>query len=306
MSNELHSDSAFPIPLTETNNPATAEIDTLDTRAILQIINAQDQLVIGAVAAEMDSIARAVDEIYTRMAQGGRLLYVGAGTSGRLGVVDASEMPPTYSVPPGLVIGLIAGGEQAMFRSVEGAEDKPEWGQEEIARLNVGALDSVMGIAASGRTPYVIGALQEANRRGALTISFACTRPAPLHTVASINIAPVPGPEVIEGSTRMKAGTATKLVLNMISTTVMVKLGKTYGNLMVDLQPTNQKLRERARRIVERVTGLPASEARALLQESGDVKTAIVAHQARVPVREAHARLERADGSVRRALDEPA
>lgn len=296
------SSQAPPFPLTETNNSRSAEIDTRTTREILEIINAEDQHVIEAVAAELDTITRAVDGVYARMAGGGRLIYIGAGTSGRIGVVDASEMPPTYSVPHGLVIGLMAGGDQAMFRAVEGAEDKPELGAADIARLNVTAQDAVMGIAASGRTPYVIGGLNEATKRGALTISFACTTPAPIHEAAEINIAPLTGPEVIEGSTRMKAGTATKLVLNMISTTVMVKLGKTYGNLMVDLIPSNQKLRERARRIVERVTGLSGQEAQVLLDACGDVKTAIVAHALGVAPEGARERLREARGLVRRAL----
>ncbi len=298
MSNEIS------IPLTETNNPLTRDIDSRTTREILEIINAQDRRVLDAVSAELSAITHAVDEIYARLLRGGRMIYCGAGTSGRLGVVDASEMPPTYSVPPGTVIGLIAGGEQAMFRAVEGAEDRPELGRADIERLHVTRDDSVIGIAASGRTPYVIGALDEANARGALTISLACTSPAPVHHAAQINIAPLTGPEVIEGSTRMKAGTATKLVLNMLSTTLMIKLGKTYGNLMVDLQPTNQKLRERARRIVERVTGLNASDAQRLLDECGDLKTALVAHLARTSPQHARERLARANGSVRRALDE--
>jgi N-acetylmuramic acid 6-phosphate etherase len=301
MSSELIVEDAM-IPLTETNNPTSADIDTRTTREILQIINSEDRKVIDAVAAEMDSITAAVDAIYARMKEGGRLIYVGAGTSGRLGVVDASEMPPTYSVPDGLVIGLMAGGEQAMFRAVEGAEDKPEWGREDIAKLGVGPLDSVVGIAASGRTPYVIGGLEEANRRGALTVGFACTSPAAVLDAAQLTIAVLTGPEVVEGSTRMKAGTATKLVLNMLSTTLMIRLGKTYGNLMVDLQPTNQKLRERARRIVERVTGLSSGDAQILLDRSGDVKTALVAHLADVTVEEARERLKGAGGAVRRAL----
>lgn len=293
-----------PLPLTETNNPHTIEIDRLSTREILEIINREDQNVIDAVSAELEHITAAADAIYARLAQGGRLFYVGAGTSGRLGVVDASEMPPTYSVPPGMVIGLIAGGETAMFRSVEGAEDNIELAHTDMARLDVNARDAVLGIAASGRTPYVIGALQEAKRRGALTISFACTYPAPIHAAADLYIAPLTGPEVVEGSTRMKAGTATKLVLNMLSTTVMVKLGKTYGNLMVDLQPTNQKLRERAQRIVERTTGLSPDEAQRLLGECGDVKTAIVAQHANLSPAAARERLLRHQGSVRRALEQ--
>lgn len=295
-----------PLPLTETNNPHTVEIDRLPTRAVLELINDEDRQVIDAVRAELDHITAAADAIHARLAQGGRLIYVGAGTSGRLGVVDASEMPPTYSVPHGMVVGLIAGGEPAMFRSVEGAEDRVESGHQDMARLHVDARDAVLGIAASGRTPYVIGALREAKTRGALTISFACTYPAPVHDAADLYIAPLTGPEVIEGSTRMKAGTATKLVLNMLSTTAMIQLGKTYGNLMVDLQPTNQKLRERARRIVERTTGLSAAGAQLLLDECGDVKTAIVAHHARLSPERARERLALHRGSVRRALEESA
>ncbi len=298
------SNAAFALPLTETNNPRTTEIDRLSTRAIVELINVEDQMAVDAVRAELDRIAAAADAIYERLKQGGRLIYVGAGTSGRLGVVDASEMPPTYNVPHGVVIGLIAGGEQAMFHSVEGAEDRAELGGADIARLNVDARDAVLGIAASGRTPYVIGALREAKTRGALTLSFACTYPAPLHAAADLYIAPLTGPEAVEGSTRMKAGTATKLVLNMLSTTVMIKLGKTYGNLMVDLQPTNQKLRERARRIVERATGLNVADAQALFDACGDVKTALVAHHARVSPAAARERLARAQGSVRRALEQ--
>jgi N-acetylmuramic acid 6-phosphate etherase len=300
------SNTLMTLPLTETNNPLTVEIDRLPTRAILELISEQDQQVIDAVRAELDHIAAAADAIHARLAQGGRLIYVGAGTSGRLGVVDASEMPPTYCVPHGMVMGLIAGGEPAMFRSVEGAEDRAELGQQDMARLDVDARDAVLGIAASGRTPYVIGALREAQARGALTISFACTYPAPVHAAADLYIAPLTGPEVVEGSTRMKAGTATKLVLNMLSTTAMIQLGKTYGNLMVDLQPTNQKLRERARRIVERTTGLGSAEAQRLLDECGDVKTAIVAHHARLSPERARERLAQHRGSVRRALEQTA
>ncbi len=298
----MSTESAASLPLTEMNNPRTTDIDLRSTREILQLINAEDRQVINAVAAELEHIAAAVDAIHARMGQGGRLIYIGAGTSGRLGILDASEMTPTFSVPRELVVGTMAGGEPAMFRSVEGAEDHLELGRAEMARLDVSAQDSVVGIAASGRTPYVIGALQEARARGALTISLACTFPAPLHQIAELYIAPLTGPEVIEGSTRMKAGTATKLVLNMISTTVMIKLGKTYGNLMVDVQPTNQKLRERARRMVERTTGLPSDEAQALLERAGDVKTAIVMHHTGLARDAARTRLAAAGGSVRRAL----
>lgn len=290
------------LPLTETNNLATREIDQQSTEGMLRLINEQDQGVPAAVAAELQEITRAVDAIYQRIENGGRLIYIGAGTSGRLGVVDASEMPPTYGTPPELVVGVIAGSERAMFESVEGAEDRPELGAQDMEGLNVNGQDAVLGIAASGRTPYVIGALQEAKRRGALTVSLACSRPAPIQEVAEINIAALTGPEVVEGSTRMKAGTATKLVLNMISTALMIKLGKTYGNLMVDVQTSNQKLRERAQRIVERVTGLTPDEAQTLLERSGEVKTALVAHLAQVTPEEARGRLARAGGRVRSAV----
>lgn len=298
MSNEKSAE----LPLTETNNPATREIDRLGTRGILELIAAEDGEAVRAVARELDAIGAAVDAVSARMREGGRLIYMGAGTSGRLGVVDASEMPPTFSVPPGLVVGLIAGGEGAMFRAVEGAEDDPELGRADVARLEVGSRDAVVGIAASGRTPYVRGALGEARARGALTISLVCTRPAAIEAAAELHIALLTGPEVIEGSTRMKAGTATKLALNMLSTTVMILLGKTYGNLMVDVQPSNSKLRERARRIVERATGLGAEEAQRKLDECGDVKTAIVAQLTGTGAAEARARLEMAGGVVRRAL----
>jgi len=288
---------------TEQADSDFSDLDRLPLPQLVTLMAEQARRAGEAVADAAGLIAPLVEAVVFRLGVGGRLIYVGAGTSGRLGVVDASEMPPTFSVPRGVVIGLIAGGESAMFRSIEGAEDNQESGREDIARLQVNALDSVMGIAASGRTPYVIGALVEARTRGALTISLACTNPAPIHANADINIAPLTGPEVIEGSTRMKAGTATKLVLNMLSTAVMIKLGKTYGNLMVDLQPTNQKLRERARRIVERATGLSSPDAQALLNRSGGVKTAIVAHLAQVSPEEARSRLHVARGSVRRVLN---
>ena len=256
-----------------------------------------------AVAAAIPEIAQAVDAIVAHMRRGGRLIYVGAGTSGRLGVVDASEMPPTFSVPHGLVVGLIAGGHEAMFASLEGAEDEPERGAADVQSLAVGPDDSVLGIAASGRTPYVVGALVEANARGARTISLACTgKPAPVHEVASINIALLTGPEVLTGSTRLKAGTATKLALNMISTSVMIQLGKTFGNLMVDVQPSNVKLKDRAWRIIEAATGLSANEAQRLLDESGEVKTAIVCGLKDVSVEDARERLRQAGGRVREAL----
>ncbi len=291
-----------PTPMTEGRNPATTHIDTLSTQDMLRLINAEDARVPQAVAAEIDHIAQAVDAIFERMQQGGRLIYAGAGTSGRLGVVDASEMPPTYNVPHDLVIGLIAGGQAAMFNTAEDVEDNAELGRADVARLNVNALDSVVGIAASGRTPYVIGALQEARERGALAVSIACTSPAAMHDAAQINISLLTGPEVVTGSTRMKAGTATKLALNMISTSLMIKMGKTYGNLMVDLQPSNSKLRDRARRIVIAATGVSQDEAQRLLETCGEVKTAIVVALTGCSVDEARDRLQRAGGRVAGAL----
>lgn len=294
--------TAIPIPLTETRNPRSVHIDQMTTEAVLSLINAEDARVPQVVAAAIPNITQAVDAIVARMKRGGRLVYVGAGTSGRLGVVDASEMPPTYNTPRSWVIGLIAGGEAAMFRTAEGAEDDPALGADEMNRLAIVPNDAVIGIAASGRTPYVIGALNEARLRGALTLSMACTEPATIHDAAEINMTLLAGPEVITGSTRMKAGTATKLALNMISTTVMIKLGKTYGNLMVDVQPSNNKLRDRATRIVQEATGITHAEAQSLIEKCGDVKTAIVVALVGCTPDEARERLKRADGQVAAAL----
>src|ERR671933_1628266 len=219
-----------------------------------------------AVASQAEAIARAIDVIAERLRAGGRLVYVGAGTSGRLGVLDAAECPPTFSTPPGLVVALLAGGPAAVTGSIEGAEDDAAAGARDIAVLDLAARDGVLGIAASGSTPYVLGAMAEARRHGSLVLSLACNRPSKLEDLADISIAPLVGPEAITGSTRLKAGTAQKLVLNMLSTGVMVRLGKTFGNLMVDVQPTNAKLRERARRIVAEASGLPPEEDQATLE----------------------------------------
>ncbi len=290
--------------LTEAPNPASAQIDRLPTLRMLQLINREDARVPKAVARELPHIAAAVDAIAARLQAGGRLIYVGAGTSGRLGVLDASECSPTFGTPPGLVVGIIAGGDRALREAVEGAEDSEEAGHADLALLAVTGHDAVVGLAASGSTPYVLGALAEARARGALTIAVSCNPGAPITALADIAITPIVGPEVISGSTRMKAGTAQKLVLNMLSTGTMIRLGKTYGNLMVDLQATNAKLRRRAQRIVAQATGLPAGEAATLLQEcGGEVKTAIVSHLARVTPAEARARLEAAGGRVREALE---
>jgi N-acetylmuramic acid 6-phosphate etherase len=291
------------LTLTEERNPLTINIDTLPTLDMLALINAEDQKVALAVRHELQNIVSAVDAITSRMQRGGRLIYIGAGTSGRLGVLDASECPPTFGTPPELVVGLIAGGDVALTDAVEGAEDNQVGGAQEIAKLNVSENDCVISIAASGRTPYAIGGLEEANKRGALTISIACNRPSPLEELAEIGIAPIVGPEVVSGSTRLKAGTAQKMVLNMISTGVMIRLGKTYSNLMVDVQPTNIKLRQRARRIVAEAAGVSLEQAARILQESdGEVKTAIVAALANVSPEVARQRLLETGGFVRKAI----
>jgi len=289
---------------TEARNPASEAIDRMSAAEIVRLINAEDAKVAHAVLEEADSIARAIEIIADRLRRGGRLVYLGAGTSGRLGVVDAAECPPTFNAPHGQVIGLIAGGRGAMFRAVEGAEDRPELAAEDLKAIALSAADVVVGIATSGRTPYVIGGLEYARAVGAATIGLACNRDASLVAHAELAITPIVGPEVISGSTRMKAGTATKMVLNMLSTGAMVLLGKTYGNLMVDLQCTNAKLVERSRRIVAMLTGVSAHEAEQLLQEcGGEVKTAIVAHRCAVGAGEARQRLQRAGGHLRKALE---
>ncbi|MCX7840138.1 MAG: N-acetylmuramic acid 6-phosphate etherase [Anaerolineae bacterium] len=291
--------------MTEATNAATVDIDTLPTLEMVQRINAEDHRVAPAVAAELPAIARAIDAIAERMRRGGRLIYIGAGTSGRLGVLDAAECPPTFSTSPDQVVALIAGGERALTHAIEGAEDDEDAGGRDIAALNVSERDCVVGIAASGRTPYVIGGLREAKRRGAFIVSVACNRPAPIHDLADVSIAPLVGPEVIAGSTRLKAGTAQKMVLNILSTGTMIRLGKTFGNLMVDVQATNTKLRERARRIVAQVCNVSDEKADALLARcDGEVKTAIVVARAGVSPDEARARLRAVNGVVRDALRE--
>lgn len=288
---------------TESANPATAAIDSLDALGIVTLMNEQDALVAAAVRAELPVIARAVEEIAPRLRAGGRLIYVGAGTSGRLGVLDASECPPTFGTDPGLVRGIIAGGEPALTSAVEEMEDRPEEGRRAVDGIGIAAEDAVVGIAASGRTPFVLGALAAAREARALTIALACNRGTPLAASADIAITPVVGPEVIAGSTRLKAGTAQKMVLNMLSTGAMILLGKTYGNLMVDMRATNEKLRDRAVRIVAQATGLPTDEAQQrLVAADGETKVAIVASLADVSPEEARRRLAVSDGRVREAL----
>jgi N-acetylmuramic acid 6-phosphate etherase len=290
--------------LTEATNARTHDIDTLPTLEMVRRINAEDHRVAPAVAAELPAIARAIDAIAERMQRGGRLIYIGAGTSGRLGALDAAECPPTFSTSPDQVIALIAGGERALTHAIEGAEDDADAGARDIAAHDVSARDSVVGITASGRTPYVLGGLREAKRRGAFVVGVACNRPSPLEEIADVSIAPLVGPEVIAGSTRLKAGTAEKMVLNMLSTGTMIRLGKTFGNLMVDVQATNAKLRERARRIVARACDISDAVADELLARcNGEVKTAIVVARAGISPAEARQRLRAANGAVRAALE---
>ena len=286
--------------LTEQRNPRSTRIDQLSTSEIVELINAEDRMVAAAVGEERQQIARAIDLVVASLRSGGRLIYVGAGTSGRLGVLDASEMPPTYGTDPEMVQGIIAGGLEALVRSKEGSEDHPDEGAAAIDEKNVGENDFVLGIASSGTTPYVHGALKRARERGARTGFLLCTYPSEqLIRAHDVVIAPLVGPEVITGSTRMKAGTATKIVLNTISTAAMVKTGKVYGNLMVDLQVTCQKLQDRGERILMDTLGIRREEASRLLNESGGhVKTAIVMSKLSLDADEARRRLEEAGGSI--------
>jgi len=289
---------------TEQRNPNSTDIDELSTIEILKIINEEDKKVPLAVEKELPYIEKAVEEIVKAIKNGGRLLYFGAGTSGRLGVVDAAECPPTFGTPPELVQGFIAGGEAAMFVAQEGAEDFEENGAKDIELAKVTNKDVVCGIAASRRTPYVIGAIKKAKELGATTLYITCT-PRESFNIEEVDIpiCPYVGPEVVMGSTRMKSGTAQKLVLNMLTTTTMVRLGKTYENMMIDLQMTNKKLVERSKRIVMMITGVDYEEATKYLEKANyHVKTALVMIIAEVGLEEARKRLEKADGFVRKAI----
>jgi len=289
--------------LTEQPNPAAEGLDARPTEEILRLMNAEDQKVPEAVARVIPSIAHAVDAIVERLRSGGRLFYIGAGTSGRLGVLDAAECPPTFNVPPEMVQGIIAGGESALARATEASEDDPAMGARNLAGRGFSAADVLVGIAASGRTPYVLGAVAEARRRGATTIGISCTPGSELSRVGDIPLELLAGPEIIAGSTRLKAGTATKLVLNMLSTAAMIRLGHVYGNLMVNVQPRNDKLRDRARRIVAQAAGVDAARAAQLLEAAGGaVKTAIVIARLGVSREQAEARLGAAGGRVSEAL----
>lgn len=289
---------------TEQRNAASEHIDRLPTLDMVRLINKEDQKVAGAVGKVCPQIAEAIDGIYARMQRGGRLIYTGCGTSGRLGVLDAAECPPTYSIDPESVRAVIAGGRGAMFTAVEGAEDDRSLGADDIKALHLTEKDSVVGIAASGRTPYVLGALDYARSVGALTVAVTCCPGCEAEAHADIAISPAPGPEVITGSTRMKSGTAQKMILNMLSTGVMVKLGKVYGNLMVDVKASNEKLRERCVRIVREATGAEDAAARAALIETNYAcKTAIVMLLLGVDKTEAETLLARANGRVASALE---
>lgn len=289
---------------TEQVNRATLDLDERSTLGILQAMSDEDATAVAAVRRALPEIASAVDLVADRMARGGRLIYVGAGTSGRLGVLDASECPPTFGVPPGLVVGIIAGGDPALRRSSEGVEDHPRLGARDLEAAEVGPLDTVVGISASGRAPYVGGALQYARRRGAATVAVVNHDPAEIARHAQITIPLLTGAEVLTGSTRLKAGTAQKLVLNMISTTAFVRLGYVYGNWMVNLRPTNIKLKARAVRIVQQAGDVDADTARNLLLRARNrVKVALVMAKTGLDSGEATRRLEAARGWVRLAIE---
>jgi len=289
--------------LTEQVNPASATIDTVSTEAALRIINQEDGKVAAAVEREIPAIARAVDAIAAAIGRGGRLFYLGAGTSGRLGVLDAAEIPPTFGASPELIIGIIAGGEPALSRSTEASEDDPSTGARDLAQHGFTARDVLVGLAASGRTPYVLGAIAEARRVGAVTVGISCTSDSELARAAEIAIVPLVGPEVIAGSTRLKAGTAQKLVLNMLSTAVCIRLGYVYGNLMVNVQPKNSKLADRARRIIAAAAEVSQERAGELLEASGGrVAVAIVMSRKGCVRVEAERLLSEAGGRVSAAL----
>jgi N-acetylmuramic acid 6-phosphate etherase len=288
---------------TESRNPASEAIDTLTAAEIVNLMNSEDASVAAAVGKERDAIARAIEIIAERLRGGGRLIYIGAGTSGRLGVLDASECPPTFNTDPEQIVGLIAGGGRAMFRAVEGAEDSPERAVHDLKGIRLCDKDVLVGIATSGRTPYVLGGLDYAQSIGTPAIGLSCNEDAALSQCSDLTIIPVVGPEVISGSTRLKAGTATKMVLNMLTTGAMVLLGKTYGNLMVDLRATNVKLTDRTRRIVAALTNLSEEESQKLLEQcDGELKTAVVAHICRLPASDARSRLQEVGGHLRKAL----
>ena len=290
---------------TEQRNPATEHIDTLSTEEMVRLINREDHRCAEAVSLVLPEIARSVDLIEGQLRRGGRLFYAGAGTSGRLGVLDAAECPPTYGVSPDLVVGLIAGGSGALLKAVEGAEDSADLGRQDLIGHGFCEKDALVGIAASGRTPYVIGAMDYAREAGAPVMALVCCRNSEMSRHADVTMAPVPGPEVVTGSSRMKSGTCQKLVLNMLSTCVMIKLGKVYGNLMVDVQATNHKLVNRAVRIVRTATGADEKEAEEALSRCGfSCKTAIVMLLLKKDAAEAERLLAESGGRIAQTLQE--
>ena len=288
---------------TEQINQQTVHIDQMDTLSMLQLINREDQKVAQAVEQVLPQVAQAVDAICEKMSQGGRLVYCGCGTSGRLGILDAVECPPTFGTDPEQVVGLIAGGTGAFVKAVEGAEDDFDLGRKDLEQINFSAQDILVGIAASGRTPYVCGAMEYARSLGTTVVAVTCCPGSPVDTLADIGIAPTPGPEVITGSTRLKSGTAQKLVLNMLSTASMIKLGKVYGNLMVDVKATNQKLLARTISIVKNAVPCTEQQAQAALEQCGWwAKPAILMVKCGITARQAQELLEQANGRVARAI----
>lgn len=288
---------------TETRNPATKKLDTMNPLEIAALMNQEDERVVAGVREVLPEVAKAIAWVQEAFEAGGRLIYMGAGTSGRLGVLDSVECPPTFGVSPELVVGLIAGGEGAFVKAVEGAEDSATLGMEELKGIGLAGRDIVVGIAASGRTPYVIGGLEYARSLGCRTVAIACNKGSLVGAAADLSVEPVTGPEILTGSTRLKAGTAQKMVLNMISTGAMVGIGKVYENLMVDVMPTNEKLRVRARSIVTEATGCTVSEAERQLEAAGgSVKTAIVMELLGCTASEAEKKLQDSQGHIRNCL----
>ena len=299
----------MPLPTdlpSERPNPASEHIDAVSTEELLAIINAEDALVAKAVEREVPSIARALDAIEERYRRGGRLFYLGAGTSGRLGVLDASEIPPTFGESPNRIVGVIAGGAPALVRSAEGREDSEDSGADDLRAHQFSAADALVGIAASGRTPYVIGGLRYARELGAVTVALTTNPEAAMLAHADYPVTPQVGPEVIAGSTRMKSGTAQKLVLNMLSTGLMVRMGRVLGNRMVNVRPSNEKLRIRAQRLIMEIAACDADQAQKALGEADDVRLAVLMIRFDCDLTQARRRLDQADGVLRRALDIPA
>ncbi len=289
---------------TEMKHSGTCELDQLPTLEIIRLMNEEDKKVAYAVEQELGQIAKAVDLIHASMEKGGRLFYFGAGTSGRLGILDAAECPPTFGTPPELVQGVIAGGDTAVLKAVEGAEDMPELGKEDVNKHGLTANDVVVGLAASGRTPYVIGALEQAKSLGAVTVSVSCNRDSLIDKYAVVAINVVVGPEVVTGSTRLKAATAQKMVLNMLTTATMIKQGKVFGNMMVNVQATNLKLRERVKRIVMDVTGVSYDEAEQLTQQAGgDARIAIIMQKTGLSSVEAAQLMSKTGGNIRKVIE---